>query len=211
MNFDPTPSGTGDGLGVTPFLGTTTAAAGVPAPAPAISQPQLALTSAPFGSLQQNQFTPGQQNHFMQTTNQFTAQNQFSVPPQQGFLAPQPQASTTTPAFVNNPSVSFQAAQPQPQPATAFMNQIPGSNAGTNFGMPSQPSNQSALISFESAAPQAGARPQSQSVPQSSAKFETKSSVWTDTLNRGLVNLNISGRKCSFLAFQSSIHHLLCS
>ena len=37
-------------------------------------------------------------------------------------------------------------------------------------------------------------------VPQPSKdKFETKSTVWTDTLNRGLVNLNISGRKCSML------------
>lgn len=31
-------------------------------------------------------------------------------------------------------------------------------------------------------------------------KFETKSSVWTDTLNRGLVNLNISGSKTNPLA-----------
>lgn len=30
---------------------------------------------------------------------------------------------------------------------------------------------------------------------QSKAKFETKSAVWADTLSRGLVNLNISGRK----------------
>lgn len=30
-------------------------------------------------------------------------------------------------------------------------------------------------------------------------KFETKSTVWADTLSRGLVNLNISGRECSYL------------
>ncbi|XP_071688166.1 clathrin interactor EPSIN 2-like [Rutidosis leptorrhynchoides] len=32
-------------------------------------------------------------------------------------------------------------------------------------------------------------------VPQEPAKFETKSTVWADTLNRGLVNLNIAGSK----------------
>ncbi|KAF2300124.1 hypothetical protein GH714_009270 [Hevea brasiliensis] len=38
-------------------------------------------------------------------------------------------------------------------------------------------------------------------VPQSSKdKFETKSAVWADTLNRGLVNLNISGPKINPLA-----------
>lgn len=30
----------------------------------------------------------------------------------------------------------------------------------------------------------------------SNDKFETKSTVWADTLSRGLVNLNISGREC---------------
>lgn len=32
-------------------------------------------------------------------------------------------------------------------------------------------------------------------------KFETKSTIWSDTLSRGLVNLNISGRKCSLCFF----------
>jgi len=34
------------------------------------------------------------------------------------------------------------------------------------------------------------------SQPSSKDKFETKSTVWADTLSRGLVNLNISGREC---------------
>lgn len=38
------------------------------------------------------------------------------------------------------------------------------------------------------------------SVKQSNDTFETKSSVWADTLNRGLVNLNISGSKTNPLA-----------
>lgn len=210
MNFNSTPSGNEDMLGAAPFLATTTTtAAGIqaaPSSAPAappapVSQPQLAPHSTPFGLLQQNQFTPG--GGGVMQTNQFTAQAPnpaFSAPPQQGFLAPQ--APTTTPVFVN-PSVLFQAAQTQP--ATAFMNQTPASS-GSNFGVPSQPSNQSTLFSFESAAPQAGVRPQSQPAPQlqsapqpqSSGKFETKSSVWADTLSRGLVNLNISGRKYFF-------------
>lgn len=38
-------------------------------------------------------------------------------------------------------------------------------------------------------------------VPQQSKdKFETKSTVWADTLSRGLVNLNISGRECQTLS-----------
>jgi epsin len=208
MNFNSTPSGNADVLGAAPFLATTTTAttaAGVPAatsyaPAP-ISQPQLAPTSTSFGSLQQNQFTPGV--GIMQT-NQFIAQAPnpaFSVQLQQGFLVPQAPTTSTT-AFVN-PSVSFQAAQPQP--ATAFMNQTPVSS-GSNLGMLSQPANQSTLFSFESAASHAGVKLQSQPVSQpqtapqpQSGKFETRSSVWADTLSRGLVNLNISGRKCFFL------------
>jgi hypothetical protein len=207
MNFNPTPNGNGDVLGAAPFLATTTTAttaAGVPAatssaPAP-ISQHHLAPISTPFGSLQQNRFTPG--GGTMQT-NQFTAQAPnpaISVQPQQGFLVPQA-PTTTTAAFVN-PSVSFQAAQPQP--ATAFMNQTPVSS-GSNLGMLSQPANQSTLFSFESASVHAGVRmqPQPLSQPQTapqpqSGKFETKSSVWADTLSRGLVNLNISGCKCLF-------------
>ncbi|KAI3683438.1 hypothetical protein L1987_83941 [Smallanthus sonchifolius] len=37
-------------------------------------------------------------------------------------------------------------------------------------------------------------------VPQEPAKFETKSTVWADTLNRGLVNLNIAGSKTNPLS-----------
>ncbi|KAI7728007.1 hypothetical protein M8C21_006074, partial [Ambrosia artemisiifolia] len=36
--------------------------------------------------------------------------------------------------------------------------------------------------------------------PQEPAKFETKSTVWADTLNRGLVNLNIAGSKTNPLS-----------
>ncbi|KAL8214276.1 hypothetical protein R6Q57_003725 [Mikania cordata] len=37
-------------------------------------------------------------------------------------------------------------------------------------------------------------------IPQEPAKFETKSTVWADTLNRGLVNLNIAGSKTNALS-----------
>ncbi|XP_024983253.1 clathrin interactor EPSIN 2-like [Cynara cardunculus var. scolymus] len=37
-------------------------------------------------------------------------------------------------------------------------------------------------------------------VPQQPSKFETKSTVWADTLNRGLVNLNIAGSKTNPLS-----------
>lgn len=41
----------------------------------------------------------------------------------------------------------------------------------------------------------------------SNNKFETKSTVWSDTLSRGLVNLNISGRESSLLDFITSFTH----
>lgn len=40
-------------------------------------------------------------------------------------------------------------------------------------------------------------------------KFETKSTVWADTLSRGLVNLNISGRECSDFLRKLSLLFLL--
>jgi len=49
----------------------------------------------------------------------------------------------------------------------------------------------------------------SQSIPlvsqPSKDKFETKSTVWADTLSRGLVNLNISGRECLDLPPQTPL------
>lgn len=36
-------------------------------------------------------------------------------------------------------------------------------------------------------------------VPQSQKKFEPKSTIWADTLSRGLVNFNISGRKSCYI------------
>lgn len=48
----------------------------------------------------------------------------------------------------------------------------------------------------------------SSSAKQPNDTFETKSSVWADTLNRGLVNLNISG--CEWQVFHTVIHLSAC-
>ncbi|KAK3015065.1 hypothetical protein RJ639_007035 [Escallonia herrerae] len=70
---------------------------------------------------------------------------------------------------------------------------------GSQMGLhvPQAPSN-APVISQSSLTPSTGALA---IVPQPTKdKFETKSTVWTDTLNRGLVNLNISGPKTNPLA-----------
>ena len=42
-------------------------------------------------------------------------------------------------------------------------------------------------------------------------KFETKSTVWADTLSRGLVNLNISGRECCAYTFSNYFQCVILS
>lgn len=116
-------------------------------------------------------------------------------------LAPQPAvqpigASNPQPAPVNylaQPGLSFQPAQQtapinysaQPGLSSQPAQQTAPVNYLTQSGPSSQPALQTAL-----AVPGQLAKAQ----PQKD-KFETKSTVWADTLNRGLVNLNISGGK----------------
>ncbi|KAJ3681309.1 hypothetical protein LUZ60_015798 [Juncus effusus] len=135
---------------------------------------------APPVPFQPSQPTPFNQTPFQSTQLQIapTPFNQTQFHPSQQFQATQPQ---TVPSFNQTP---FQQTQPQSAVPTTF-NQP--QTAG-NLGLLSQPSNQSSLFSMETAAPPAVKPP-----TQPAKKFETKSSVWTDTLNRGLVNLNISG------------------
>nr|GME15062.1 clathrin interactor EPSIN 2-like [Ipomoea batatas] len=68
--------------------------------------------------------------------------------------------------------MAFQSSQSQPLPAPHPMQPIP-SSAAASLLTSSQPANNN---------------------------FETKSTIWADTLNRGLVNLNISGPKTNPLA-----------
>jgi epsin len=46
-------------------------------------------------------------------------------------------------------------------------------------------------------------------VPQNQKKFEPKSTIWADTLSRGLVNFNISGRKRDLFIYSLSSHKAL--
>lgn len=114
-------------------------------------------------------------------TNMLTSNmNYLPQPGSSSALAPQPSAhpigaSYSQPApenYVTQPGLSSQPAQ-----QTAPVNNLPQPS------LSSQPALQTALT-----APGQPANTQ----PQKD-KFETKSTVWADTLNRGLVNLNISG------------------
>lgn len=64
-------------------------------------------------------------------------------------------------------------------------------NATSSFYQPPQAQSGSAALTASTGA--------LVTVPQEPAKFETKSTVWADTLTRGLVNLNIAG--CKLLYF----------
>ncbi|KAM7487046.1 hypothetical protein LguiA_003055 [Lonicera macranthoides] len=137
------------------------------------------------------------------------------LPPQGG----QPPASSLA-GFPSQmtPSVSQAGFLPQPggMPNPNFYGNIQGGSYGppptsqirTTAGpAAAQYNNTSSNFLSQSGASMPSSQPAPSStslaiVPQPAAKdkFETKSSVWADTLNRGLVNLNISGPKTNPLA-----------
>ena len=127
---------------------------------------------------------------------------QAPVPSQSPFQAPVPSQS---PFQAPGPSQSpFQAPVPSQAPF-----QAPGPSQAP-FQSPSGPATHPSNDNLGGLFPQAGppGSVMSQSTPPASTgslaivpqaskdKFETKSTVWADTLSRGLVNLNISGGKC---------------
>ncbi|XP_015583026.2 clathrin interactor EPSIN 3 isoform X1 [Ricinus communis] len=100
--------------------------------------------------------------------------NNGNFMPQQGSVAPVPQVGYQTP--------TGSATQPNNDVLGNLFTQGPKTSSTSQPGIPS------------SAGPLA-------LVPQpSKEKFETKSTVWADTLSRGLVNLNISGPKINPLS-----------
>ena len=127
---------------------------------------------------------------------------QAPVPSQSPFQAPGPSQS---PFQAPVPSQApFQAPGPSQAPF-----QAPGPSQAP-FQSPSGPATHPSNDNLGGLFPQAGlpGSVMSQSTPPASTgslaivpqaskdKFETKSTVWADTLSRGLVNLNISGGKC---------------
>ncbi|GMI64399.1 EPSIN2 [Hibiscus trionum] len=113
-----------------------------------------------------------------------------------------------------NVSMPPQIPESAAQSSNGSFNSQIGSNAPVSSHMAAQPQNNNdvlgGLISQPGSKPSMAPQTVTSSstgaldivpVPQPSKdKFETKSAVWADTLNRGLVNLNISGPKTNPLA-----------
>ena len=122
-----------------------------------------------------------------------TYPSNFHVPQGQGLPSTYPFSTTVPPqSFSQTPLVptTQSAAAPFPSAFVGVMQPRPFSQT------PQATATQTA------AAPVIGPMP-----PQPKDKFETKSTVWADTLSRGLVDLNISGREflgMQFLFFNNS-------
>ncbi|KAK4489116.1 hypothetical protein RD792_004910 [Penstemon davidsonii] len=104
----------------------------------------------------------------------------------------QPTALTSFPSQIGSSQTNFQASAQQNQPNS---NLYGAYNSQHNF---LSQSGSTVPVSTQTS-PEA---PMSSAIVpiQSKDKFETKSTVWADTLSRGLVNLNISGSKTNPLA-----------
>lgn len=93
-----------------------------------------------------------------------------------------------------NPNSNFYGSYP---PQQNFLSQQSAVPVAPQM-VPQAPQMQSSIPALVSLTP--ASTVSSAIVPQpSNDKFETKSTVWADTLSRGLVNLNISGCECSVL------------
>ncbi|KAH7691481.1 epsin protein [Dioscorea alata] len=168
--------------------------------------------------------SPAPQSFTHATSQPFAPSNVQSLNtlPQSGLLAPpvsqvvQPQGPS---ALSSLPPQPFTPATPQPfAPANiqsqqaGHLNALPQSGLSTSsVSQVGQPQGSSSLqTTYSNPFPQSSPLA-SEVVPYSSAgapvkshpakeKFETKSTVWADTLSRGLVDLNISGAKINPLA-----------
>lgn len=137
-----------------------------------------------YGGLhsQDRSLAPGAPNIYSQS------QNGYNGPVNSGNFLPQ----GSTSAFPSHMA---------PQAPTAQLSQL---NSQSFFGQQGNAAPFSSPITHQPAAPNASHYAVSTGsnalVSQPSKdKFETKSTVWADTLSRGLVNLNISGRECLYL------------
>ncbi|KAF8689969.1 hypothetical protein HU200_041604 [Digitaria exilis] len=138
---------------------------------------------------------PGQSNFFMQPAPGAGFNSQTGFPTQNGaptYIPPQTsQFTAPTNQQPSQPSFLPQTGTPAPQPS------LISRGASQPLGLPnSVPSATSFPLQSSSSAPPEtliSAMQVSQTEPVK--KFEPKSKLWSDTLSRGLVNLDISGRK----------------
>lgn len=170
-----------------PHMGQTSSSAAFP------DQGQLPIQTAfPFQSGQPASFT--------------------SFPSQMGTAQPSSFATPSQPSlpganFYGNPGHISGSAAPAPAPQQMSPQRFVGTSANYNqmnsqYGIQMTSQMQQAGISAATTlAPTLPATDSLAIIPQpANDKFETKSTVWADTLNRGLVNLNISGSKTNPLA-----------
>lgn len=133
--------------------------------------------------------------------------SQFGQPARQEFFPVhngQPSSGyPNQPVHPNAASYGNYNMQPGGQNMVPEVSSAPTSQQNaTNFHESPQPfqapqTGSSALVASQSGFPSSASI---STAPPPKDKFETKSSVWTDTLNRGLVNLNISGPKTNPLS-----------
>ncbi|KAL8098167.1 hypothetical protein AgCh_031078 [Apium graveolens] len=160
---------------------------------------------------------PAQGQHPMQTTFPFQVgqpasytsfPSQMGTPQTSTFAAPS-QPSLPGANIYGNPGHLFGSTAPAPAPAHQPMR--PQSFGGTpanynqmnsQYGIQMTSQMQQAGMSTATTSVLAPPATDSLAIISQPAndKFETKSTVWADTLNRGLVNLNISGSKTNPLA-----------
>ncbi|KAL6911318.1 hypothetical protein ACP4OV_000123 [Aristida adscensionis] len=172
------------------------------APHPAATNPSpvpQAVTSS-FAPTQASQPAPpnmpsGQANYFMQPASGAGIDSLAGVPTQNGAPSYIPPQTSQSPANQqpSQPSFLSQTGTSAPQPA------LISRGASQPLGLPnSVPSTANFPLHSSSSAPPEtiiSALQVSQTEPVK--KFEPKSTVWADTLNRGLVDLNISGPKAN--------------
>ncbi|KAG2662388.1 hypothetical protein PVAP13_1KG535000 [Panicum virgatum] len=139
----------------------------------------------------------GQSNFFMQPAPGAGFDSQFGVPTQSGappYIPPQT-SQFTAPANQQPSQPSFlpQTGTSAPQPA------LISRGASQPLGVPNSvpPASSFPLQSSSSAPPETLISALQVSQTEPVKKFEPKSKLWSDTLSRGLVNLDISGPKAN--------------
>lgn len=134
------------------------------------------------------------------TNGPFAPQQPFTAPNNGNFYTQQgtPAVSMNphmAPQTTMGPAGQFNSGNFLPQQSSASQ-VAPQVTYNTPSGLAAQQSNDV----LGNLLGQTGSNPSVASQPTKD-KFETKSAVWADTLSRGLVNLNISGRECFLSLF----------
>ncbi|KAI7728677.1 hypothetical protein M8C21_009675 [Ambrosia artemisiifolia] len=178
-----------------------------------VSGPSQTGFQAPPGQLPSQTGFPSQTSFPGQPTpHQESQPLQQGFPPQGGQYMPQPGFPPQGGQYMSQPG--FPPHGGQTMGHGGFPSQMgsgyPGSNGQPAYQSSSAPvppvAQPTATSSFYQQPPvQSGSALNASTgalvvVPQEPAKFETKSTVWADTLNRGLVNLNIAGSKTNPLS-----------